>query len=65
MWTDIFRTNRPAMLKAVDQMIAELSRFRRHLERDDAEAVLKWLSAGKNARDRWIQRRYRKKVPPP
>jgi prephenate dehydrogenase len=65
MWTDIFRTNRPAMLQAIDQLIAELTQFRQELDRDNAEAILKWLTASQEARDEWISRRYRKKVLPP
>lgn len=65
MWTDIFRTNRSAMLEATDKLIAELTAFRQRLDRDDAEAILKWLTASQEARDEWISRRYRKKVLPP
>jgi len=65
MWTDIFRTNRRAVIKAVDRLINELSTFRRRLDRDDADAILKWLTASKEARDRWISRRYKSKVLPP
>jgi prephenate dehydrogenase len=65
MWTDIFRTNRSAMLEAIDQMIEEMTTFRQKLDRDDAEGILKWLTASQEARDEWIARRYKKKVLPP
>jgi prephenate dehydrogenase len=65
MWTDIFRTNRRAILQAIDQLVAELHSFRQKLDRDDAEAIMKWLTASREARDEWISRRYRKKVLPP
>ena len=65
MWTDIFRTNRRAMIKVVDQLIGELTRLRGRLDRDDADAILKWLTASKRSRDRWITRCYKKKVLPP
>ena len=65
MWTDILRTNRPAMIRAVDQLIRELSTLRRRLDRDDADAICRWLAASKQSRDRWILRRYKKKVLPP
>lgn len=65
MWTDIFRTNRAAMLESIDQLIAEMTAFRQNLDRDDSEAILKWLKSGQEARDEWISRRYRKKVLPP
>lgn len=65
MWTDIFRTNRPWMLEAIDRLIAELTSLRQKLDRDEARAVVEWLTAGQKARDEWISRRYRKKVLPP
>lgn len=65
MWTDIFRTNRRAVLQAIDRLVAELRWFRQKLDHDDAQAILKWLAAGQEARNKWISRRYRKKVLPP
>ena len=65
MWTDILRTNRAAMLRAVDRLVAELKRLRQRLDRDDADALRAWLTAGKQARDEWVANRYRKKVLPP
>ena len=65
MWTDILATNRKAMVRNIDQLITELTRLRNRLERDQLQAVCDWLAAGKQARDRWIDRRYRKKVLPP
>jgi prephenate dehydrogenase len=65
MWTDILRTNRTAMIRAVDRLVAELNRLRQRLDNDDSEALRAWLAAGKQARDEWIATRYRKKVLPP
>jgi prephenate dehydrogenase len=65
LWTDIFRTNREAVCKAVDRLIAELSRFRRRLASDEAEAIYKWLESSQLERDDWIKRRYRKQELPP
>ncbi len=65
MWTDILRTNRTAMIRAVDRLVTELQRLRQRLDDDDATALQAWLAAGKNARDEWIANRYRKKVLPP
>jgi prephenate dehydrogenase len=62
MWTDIFRTNRRAMLDAIDRLMKELSQLRGRISRDDARALERWLSEGKTARDQWVARRYRKKV---
>ncbi|MGQ9651047.1 MAG: prephenate dehydrogenase [Phycisphaerae bacterium] len=65
MWTDIFRTNRRAILRAVDRLVAELRWFRQKLDHDDAQAILRWLAASREARNKWISRRYKKKVLPP
>jgi len=65
MWTDILGTNQKAMVRSIDQLITELTRLRKRLERDQLQAVCDWLATGKQARDRWIDRRYRKKVLPP
>ena len=65
MWVDILRTNRQAMLAAIDLLTAELGRLRERLERDDARSVERWLSAAKATRDQWIAGKYRKKVLPP
>ncbi|MBI4579449.1 MAG: prephenate dehydrogenase [Planctomycetes bacterium] len=65
MWTDILRTNRGAMIRAVDRLIGELRCLRDRLEGDEARAVQRWLAAGKEARDEWVANRYRKKVLPP
>jgi prephenate dehydrogenase len=65
MWTDILGTNRKAMIESIDLLIAELTRLRNRLDRDQIQAICDWLGAGKQARDRWINRRYRKKVLPP
>lgn len=62
MWTDVFRTNRTSMMRAIDQLVRELQRFRRNLERDDADALYHWLLENKRVRDQWIQRGYKKKV---
>ena len=65
MWTDIIRTNRQGMLKAIDQLTRELNRLSRHVERDDAAAIYRWLDESKKTRDQWVARRYKKKVLPP
>jgi len=64
LWTDIFRTNSKAMIQAVDAFIAELSRFRGHLDSGNDKAVQDWLTHTKTARDQWIDRRYKKKGQP-
>ncbi len=65
MWRDILRTNRTAMVRALDRLTAELKQLRKRLNDDDADALHKWLAAGKSNRDEWIVNRYRKKVLPP
>jgi len=64
MWTDIFHTNRRAMIRVVDQLIAELTRLRHRIDRDDTRAILDWLESGKETRDRWISQHYRRVMPP-
>ncbi|UCD30291.1 MAG: prephenate dehydrogenase/arogenate dehydrogenase family protein [Planctomycetota bacterium] len=65
LWMDIFGTNRKAMIKALDQLIAELTRFRGQLDRDDSKAIHDWLAKSKQIRDRWIAKRHKMKVLPP
>ncbi len=65
MWTEIFQTNRRAMIAALDRLMGELNRFRDRLSRNDTEAILQWLSHAKQARDQWLAERYRRKVLPP
>jgi len=65
LWTDIFHTNRAALIKAVDQIIAELTRFRKRLDRDDEKAIKNWLATSKKLRDNWIAKRHKMKVLPP
>lgn len=65
MWTDIFRSNRAATLASIDELIAELARFRKLLERDDEAGLHAWLERSKQVRDRWVAQRYRKQVLPP
>lgn len=64
MWADILHTNRTAMIRSIDKLVAELSRLRDRLDCQDDDAVRQWLATGKRARDEWIAR-YRKKVLPP
>ncbi|HOW72419.1 MAG TPA: prephenate dehydrogenase [Phycisphaerae bacterium] len=61
MWTDIFRSNRRSVLKAVDLLVGELRRFRSLLDKDDPKAIDRWLARSQHARQAWIGRRYNKK----
>lgn len=65
LWTDIFRTNREAVCKAVDGLIAELTRFRDRLASDETTALFDWLQQSREARDAWVARRYKKDELPP
>jgi prephenate dehydrogenase len=65
LWTDIFRANGAATVAAIDELVQELQRFRKLIQRDDATGVLEWLQGSKELRDRWVARRYRKQVLPP
>ncbi|NLX14044.1 MAG: prephenate dehydrogenase/arogenate dehydrogenase family protein [Phycisphaerales bacterium] len=64
MWTEIFQTNRRALIAALDRLMGELNRFRDRLSNGDTEAILQWLSHSKQARDQWLTERYRRKVLP-
>ncbi len=65
MWADILRTNRAAMIRSIDRLMAELEKLRRRLDQEDSDALRAWLAAGKQTRDEWVAHRYRKKVLPP
>lgn len=65
LWTDIFHANRRATRDAIDELIVELRRLRRFLERDDTAALHDWLETSKQIRDRWVEQRYRRKELPP
>ena len=55
VWTDIFITNRQAMLDTIDHYAAELATFRALIESNDEAELLKLLEAAKNARDTWLK----------
>jgi prephenate dehydrogenase len=57
MWRDIFRTNRDAMLAALDELDAGLAEFRKLLEADDADALRDWLADAQSARHAMIDRK--------
>src|SRR5205085_7424650 len=65
LWTDIFRANRAASMAAIDELVQELQRFRKLLQRDDAGGLVEWLRSSRELRDRWIARRYRRQAMPP
>lgn len=44
MWTPIFTQNRGHLIDATDKLIAQLTEVRRTLEREDAEAVHRWVA---------------------
>ena len=50
MWRDIALANRGALLGALDEMDAELKRFRAALEREDGAAIESWLESAARAR---------------
>jgi prephenate dehydrogenase len=62
LWTDIFRANSDATVAAVDELMQELQRFRKLVQRDDVAGIMQWLSSSKEFRDRWVAQRYRKQV---
>ena len=55
VWTDIFTTNRAAMLDSIDHFAAALAEFRRILSEGDEEEMLQLLSDVKHSRDTWLK----------
>ena len=54
VWTDIFTTNREAVLEAVDLLGGRLAELRRVIAEGDEDQVFAWLERAKTARDRWL-----------
>jgi prephenate dehydrogenase len=57
MWTDIFMTNREAVLAAVDDFAGELDRLRSAIDAGDEKAIRAILAHGKQVRDELAARR--------
>ncbi len=55
VWTDIFTTNRQAMLDSIDHFAMELGRFREVVAAGDEEQMMRLLSDVKEARDTWLK----------
>jgi prephenate dehydrogenase len=56
MHRDICMTNRAALLRWVNEMMAFLLEVREHLEQEDAEALTHLFEHAKVARDAWLER---------
>lgn len=54
VWTDIFTTNREAVLEAIDLLGGKLADLRNVIAEGDVEQVFDWLGRAKDARDRWV-----------
>jgi len=50
MWTDIFLTNRPAVLAAIDQFAQQLQTFRTAIANNDEPAIRKSLDSARTTR---------------
>ncbi|MEX2214443.1 MAG: prephenate dehydrogenase [Phycisphaeraceae bacterium] len=55
VWTDIFTSNRSAMLESIDQFTAELAKFRKVIDGGDESALTQLLEEAKHARDTWLK----------
>jgi prephenate dehydrogenase len=55
VWTDIFTTNRAAMLEAIDLFADHLQQFRRLVSDGHEADMMKLLSNVKKARDTWLK----------
>ncbi len=54
VWTDIFTTNRQAVLEAIDLLDNKLAELRQVIADGDVEKVFAWLDKAKSARDQWL-----------
>ncbi|MEI7767318.1 MAG: prephenate dehydrogenase [Phycisphaerae bacterium] len=57
VWTDIFMTNREAVMEALDRYMQELSTLWRMLESDDAPALRQYLDQTRQQRQAWLKQR--------
>lgn len=55
VWTDIFTTNREAMLDAIDHFAGALDQFRAVVASSDEAEMLRVLTDVKQARDTWLK----------
>jgi prephenate dehydrogenase len=53
LWAEIFLANRGPMAAALDLFRERLDRFRHHLARNDADALVRWWAEGKALRDQF------------
>lgn len=54
VWTDIFTTNRTAVLEAIDLLAIKLSELRSIIADGNEEQVFEWLDRAKAARNQWL-----------
>ena len=54
IWTDIYISNRDALLGAIDELSARVARVRAALAADDAPAVTEWNDAARTERERLL-----------
>ncbi len=57
MWTEIFETNRPAVLAALEKFEGQLAELRTLLQKGDQKGLQEWLAVAKDVRSRWPGRR--------
>lgn len=55
VWTDIFTTNRDAMLDSIDHFAMQLAAFRNVVSSGDEAEMLRLLTEVKHARDTWLK----------
>ena len=56
VWSDIFRTNRGEVVRAVELMIERLQRFNTAMRNESDDEVLAQLQTAKSIRDEWLNR---------
>ncbi len=57
MWTDIYLTNRDAVLEAMSRFSAELATLRTAIEKGDETAIREFVQASKTTRETFVEKR--------
>jgi prephenate dehydrogenase len=56
LWADVFATNGPAVISALDALLSDAAGFKDLLASGDHQRLIDWLQESKDRRDRWLER---------
>ena len=56
IWTDIYMSNRDALIEAIDELTGRLSQVRADLQAGDAQAVHEWNERARAEREMLLER---------